>query len=163
MIGVSSVFLPWWIGGHAGSDVTLHVFCWCVRKGISVMRVHCFQHCVFSSVYQSQGSSSISTHYCSLGIASCSPCISYLEIFVSQLRLSIQRIVRCECRRYLSCPPPPPRKLEAHATLQAPTDIAKLRRAPGMFTFLTKFLPEMATISAFSAAPAEIQQCLAVD
>ena len=43
---------------------------------------------------------------------------------------------------------PDPRKLEALATLQAPTDIAELRRALGMFTFLTKFLPEMATISA---------------
>ena len=43
---------------------------------------------------------------------------------------------------------PDPRKLEALATLQAPTDIAELRRALGMFTFLTKFLPEMATVSA---------------
>ena len=43
---------------------------------------------------------------------------------------------------------PDPRKLEALATLQAPTNIAELRRALGMFTFLTKFLPKMATVSA---------------
>ena len=43
---------------------------------------------------------------------------------------------------------PDPRKLEALATLQAPIDIAELRRALRMFTFLTKFLPEMATVSA---------------
>ena len=43
---------------------------------------------------------------------------------------------------------PDPRKLEALAKLQAPTDIAELRRALGMFTFLTKFFPEMATVSA---------------
>ena len=42
---------------------------------------------------------------------------------------------------------PDSRKLEALATLQAPTNIAELRRALGMFTFLTKFLPEMDTVS----------------
>ena len=42
---------------------------------------------------------------------------------------------------------PDSRKLEALVTLQAPTDIAELRRALGMFTFLSKLLPEMATVS----------------
>ena len=43
---------------------------------------------------------------------------------------------------------PDPRKLEALAALPAPTDVTELRRALGMFTFLSKFLPEMASVSA---------------
>ena len=43
---------------------------------------------------------------------------------------------------------PDPKKLSAISALPTPTDVASLRRALGMFTFLTKFLPDMANISA---------------
>ena len=43
---------------------------------------------------------------------------------------------------------PDPAKLEAIAKLPVPTNVAELRRALGLFTFISKFLPDMASVSA---------------
>ena len=43
---------------------------------------------------------------------------------------------------------PDPSKLQAIGELQAPDDADALRRALGMFTFLAKFLPALATVAA---------------
>ena len=43
---------------------------------------------------------------------------------------------------------PDPAKLEAIAKLPVPTNVAELRRALGLFTFISKFLPDMTSVSA---------------
>ena len=43
---------------------------------------------------------------------------------------------------------PDPAKIAAIKTMPAPTNVTELRRALGMFTFLSKFVPDMATVSA---------------
>ena len=43
---------------------------------------------------------------------------------------------------------PDPKKLDAIAAFPTPTNVEELRRALGLFTYLSRFLPEMATVAA---------------